>query len=528
MADQRRYLLHYGVSQERSNNLSDLNLPRVNNQGDFRKFLEELDGKLERLSYEETQIDWAKKWKEEFDPSREDEIQAIYDAIFTEEYHDIIAEWGDRSKDAFLKKWADALDWRFKFERVDRDNRELAALTRKIADEYVTWRPSIDGEEITYRQQSLILRHEQDRSLREKAWRSLWELNDKLEDDVRKMFQLRKEAAKQWGFENLADMQLAADGVDRDWLMSFVEDMERATRDQYFEHMDAQAKSLGIEQIKPWDIRFFFETAWPSASYFPGDRLNESVEEFVRALGLEPNDLGISLYSYDSPYGGQCVRYAPGDIRILTGYADGMQYYKTAYHEYGHALHAWFSEPPFSLRTEPGPFNEGVAEILSMYLHYPSWLRRIGLSEEEIQRYRTTRRLLLMYRDRSICADAVAEMRVWDDVDGDYQKIYGDTATWLMGGSQMPQPFAAVPRWVRPMRMHSYFIADAISSQTHAALRREHGEMFDNPEPFRKVVDGYLRPGGTVSWLDKIRDLTGEDLRFDALKKQLTEDFPEV
>ncbi len=501
---------------------------KVTDEKTYGEFLKALDGKLEELSYEKTRIEWAKKWGESFDRGREDEIEDTYDEIFSERYHNTILEWKDKVDDPLLKQWTDALDWQFKLQRVDRDNLELARIKRLISDEYVTWRPSIDGKEITYRQQSLILRHEEDRDLREKAWRSLWDLNDKLEDDTRKMFQLRNEAVKKWGFDTLGDMQLAADGVDRDWLMGFVTDMEEATQSQYLAHMERQAERLGIDEIKPWDVRFFFETAWPSKSYFPGDGLNDSVDEFVRALGLEPGDMGISLHAYDSPYGGQCVKYAPGDIRILTGYADGMQYYKTAYHEYGHALHAWFSEPPFALRAEAGPFNEGVAEILAMYLHYPSWLRRIGLSDEEIQRYQETRRLLLMYRDRSICSDAIAELRVWDDVDGDYQKIYGDTAAWLESRKPILQPFSAVPRWVNPMRMHSYFIADAISSQTHAALRRDHGQVFDNPEPFQAVIDEYLRPGGTVHWLEKIKKLTGEELKFDYLGEQLTQDFPEV
>ncbi len=508
--------------------LEDLNFAAVTDQASFSKFLADVDAQLERSTYEKTEIDWAKKWKEPFDSEREDQIEKVYDEIFTEANHEPIREWKDRVDDPLLQRWAEALDWRFKLERVDRDDPDLARIKRHISDRYVMWRPSIDGEEIGYRNQSLILRHEQDRSLREKAWLSLWELNNDIEDATREMFQRRKEAVAKWGFETLGDMQLVADGVDRKWLMDFVESMEEATREQYSAHLSERAAEHGIDRIMPWDVRFFFETAWPDKKYFPGESLNDSVDEFARALGLNPAEMGIELYPYDSPYGGQCVRYAPGDIRILTGYADGMQYYKTAYHEYGHALHAWYSESPFSLRAETGPFNEGVAEVLAMYLHYPSWLERLGLPDAEIERYRRTRRELLIYRDRSICADAVAELRVWDDVDGDYQKIYGDTAAWLMGNDPIPQPFSAVPRWIHPMRMHSYFIADAVSSQTHAALRRDHGEVFDNPEPFRTVIDQYLRPGGSVQWLDKIEGLTGEPLKFDYLGEQLTRDFPKV
>lgn len=507
--------------------MSEIHLPQVKDEAGFSRFLKAMDAELEKAAFGKTGIEWAKKWNEPYDAGLQAKIDRVHDAIYTEKNHETVAHWGSRVDDPLLKRWAEVLDWQFKFQLIEQ-NPELRSINNRVSDRYMTWRPQIDGEEISFARHTTILRDEPDRGLREKAWHAMWKLHEEIADITRTMFELRNEGAAKWGYPTYADLRLAGDGVNREWLLDFVNQMETASEKQYWDHLGTAAEQKGYGAVEPWDIRYLFESVWPDHSYFPGTGINDSVDKLARSLGLKPAELGIRLYAFDSPYGGQCMKYGPGDARILTGYGDSMQAYKTAYHEYGHALHATFSEPSFSLRNESDMFDEGIAECLAMFLYYPSWLRRHGLPEEEIKRYQENRRLLLMYRDRSICSDSVAELQVWDDPAADSTEIFGAVTARLMGGQKHPRPFAAVPRWTQPMCMHSYFIADAISSQTHAYLRKEFGSVFDNEAPMRSLIDQYLRPGATIPWLDKIRNLTGEDFKFEYLGQQLTEPFPEA
>lgn len=312
--------------------------------------------------------------------------------------------------------------------------------------------------------------------------------------------------------------------------MALIEEMERVTAPVFAGYLAQQAEKERLPNVQPWDIQYLFDQdPWPQPRYFPASGLYDNLMNCVTALGLPASELQqtIRVYWYDSPYGGQCVTYAPGDIRILTNQGDGMLYYHTAYHEYGHALHSLHYDQPFSLRREAGIFTEGMAQFMALFLHYPSWLRRTGLPNDEIERYRNTRKLPWIYRHRRIAADVTAELAVWDEPARDFNQLYGQTTSRYLGTEFQPRPFAAVPRWTHPVQLQSYFIADLISTQTHAFLRSNFAPIFGRPEAVAHVREHYWQPGNAVPWLEKVRRCTGEPLSYRALGIEMTQPLPD-
>jgi hypothetical protein len=404
----------------------------------------------------------------------------------------------------------------------------LRELVNHISDRYVEWRPELDGEELPYAERTELLRSDSDRDRRRKAWKAVWELGDELEEQTREMFARRNEAAQQLGYENYAHLKLRADGVSRQWLERQFGELENATEETFSGYLAEQADRYGIDDVQPWDIQFLFDRdPWPPTEYFPPDKLRENLFACAEELGVT-EDLGIEVIWYDSPYGGQCVTYEPGDIRILTNKGGSMLHYHTAYHEYGHALHSVFNEQPWTLRRESGMFTEGMAQLMALFLHYPSWLKKTGLADDEIERYRETRKLPWMYRHRRIAADVMSELSVWDDPEVDFNRVYGEQTARYLGCGFQPRPFAAVPRWTRPVRMHSYFIADLISAQTHAYLRANFRPLFGSNEALAHVREHYWKPGNSIPWLQKVKNCTGEELTYDYLGREMTGLLPEA
>ncbi len=502
-------------------------LPAVQSEHDLHKFLSTLDQYFKQLGQAKTQLDWDKKMEETFDADRQDQIDHGYDQLYCAPNHEVIRTWKTQISEPFLKRWLDVLDWDFTLARIDQ-NPDLRAIKNHIDDRYIHWRPKIDGKEIPYTEQTLILRQDPDRDRRRKAWMAQWELNEELEEKTKAMFRIRNQAANDLGYDDFAELQLAADGVNRDWLVTLLEEMEQTTDPIYTDYLEKQMEKAGITSAEPWDIQYFFDRdPWPDPRFFPGDQLKAHLNNCLRSLGENPDELGIEIYWYDSPYGGQCVPYADKDIRILTNYGDGMLYYHTAYHEYGHALHNWYNEQPFSLSKESGMFSEGMAQLMALFLHYPSQLRRAGMDEEAIRSYRETRKLPWMYRHRRIAADVMAELAVWENPEGDLDHFYGQSTERFLKTNYHPRPFSAVPRWTNPVRMQSYFIADLISCQTHAYLRKNFQPLFENAGAFEHVRTHYWKPGKSIDWREKVHRCTEEPLTYQYLAREMTDLLPD-
>jgi len=504
-------------------------LPAVHTEDRFREFLQRLDGYFETVNQSRTQLSWAKIWHEPYDSDAQERIDQASDLLYSASHHETIQEWKDKARDPYVKRWAEVLDRDFVLARLEQQP-DLRKIVNHISDRYLGWRPKVDGQEVSYTRQTWIFRHEADREIRRKAWVAFEELGEELKDITREMFQLRNEGARKLGYSTYADLKLQlADDVSRQWLVDRFTEMETVTEPVFVGYLQRQADREGLSEVQPWDVQYLLDRdPWVDLCYFPAERLQENLFACAASLGLDSAALGIRLYWYDSAFGGQCMSCAPQDIRVMISKGDGMLYYNTAYHEYGHALHSAYNDQPFTLRRESGLFVEGMAMFMEQFLHYPSWLLKMGVPGAEIDRYRETRKLPRMYRHRRLAATVMAELAAWDDPTQDLNQVFGETTRRYLSASFQPRPFAAVTRWTWPVRLQSYFIADLIASQTHAFLRSHFSPIFDKPDAIGHVRDHYWRPGNSIPWLEKIRRCTGKDLAYDDLGLEMTGPLPDA
>jgi hypothetical protein len=504
-------------------------LPAVRSEGDFVTFVHGIDRALDTIQQAQTRLTWAKIQGEPTAPAAQEQIDRASEGIYTRANHETIQAWKDRLSDPYLHRWATVLDRAFTLNLIEQQP-ELRHIVNHVNDRYLRWRPTVNGREISYTEHTWIARFEPDRDIRREAYLAFWDLGNELIDVTRQMFELRNAAAQALGYPTYADLKLdLVDGVSRQWVIDQFDEMDRVTAETSQAFLSREAERAGIAVIEPWDTQYLWDRdPWPDNRYYPADRLEANLFDAMRSIGLDSPALGISLHWYDSQWGGQCMTVAPRDIRILVGKSDGMLNYNTAFHEYGHAAHAAYNAQPYTLRHESGMFTEGMAMFMERFLHYPTWMRRTGVPEPEIQAYRATWKLPRIYRHRRLAPMVLSEFAAWDDPTQDLDRVFGETTARYLGCAYQPRPFASVARWTRPVQLQSYFIADLIASQTHAYLRRHAAPIYDSTAAIEHVREHYWKPGNSIPWLDKIVNCTGKALSYADLGRDMVEPVPDV
>jgi peptidyl-dipeptidase A len=398
-------------------------------------------------------------------------------------------------------------------------------LTRELNDRMLAHQYNVGGRLVDLGAVRGILRGDPDRSLRESAFKSLGELSRILAPDLLALINLRNSLARELGFETYVDLTMAVNGMSTSQVEALLHELTEATDDVYKNILSRGAAALGIDEIAPWDVQYILEQGGGiDKSKFPKRKLTESLNQWLRSMGHEMSELGISPEIVDIPYNGLCMGINRKDIRILFNPQDGFAYYKTAYHELGHALHSALNEQEeYILRRESGIFTEGVAEIFGYVPQHPLWLKEMGLTDEEAEGAQQSLLGPLFHYLRQRTSYCLFEHAMYKDTGQDLHQLMAGVDANILGCTVDSSERWAANGWFisYPVYWHNYVIADVIASQVHEHLRKNFGELYNSKEAFDYVIKTYISPGASKPWLKKIEDGTGYELKAKALIKDL-------
>ncbi|MFZ5813870.1 MAG: M3 family metallopeptidase [Bacillota bacterium] len=498
----------------------------VSDEQGLRQFLDRLEAQLEQLNSRYSLLAFAQYESKQRPPEME-AVESAQAAIMTDPgYQELVARWVGRVSDPLLARRLVVWQRSFQGARVS-FRPEIRALVNEISDAIVAFRYQVQGQELDLGAVRHILRVEPDRERRRAAWLSFAPLSEKLAARTRELFHRRNEAARAEGFETYAHMQIAAQGLELEQVKAILEELAEASSPAYRKVIETGAERHGLGQIQPWDVKFLLdgEGGLPPR-YFPRSGIMGRLEEWGRLHGVDLAELGIRVYFMDIPYNGLCMVISRRDIRILGNPADGHNYYKTAFHELGHALHLAHSDPgSYILRREPSVFSEGMAEMMGYLVQEPAWLAHVGLSPEEIAAAgREAMGPWFAYlRQRS--AHALFEYQAYANPDGELDRINAEVEARLLGCAVDPTPrWASEPNaWYSryPVYWQNYVLADVVASQIHHDLRRRFGSVWGSREAVAYIREHYWAPGGAVEWQEKLQRGTGARLGTAALVADL-------
>jgi peptidyl-dipeptidase A len=503
----------------------------------FTLFVEEIELALRAaLDKLESQLEAADaayadaQWRRHFDRASGHELERLEAAraalLLDERARETLRRWETRAHDQALARRVALLARRFRWAAIE--SRPQVYELRNRLDRLITvFRPQVNGKPFATDHSHLgsradcleTLRRHPDRARRCEAWLALGLVCAQVEAGVRELMRRRERLARELGYDGFVAWALETIGLSRPWVEAFFDELERLTDAPYRAWLAASARRLSLRDgLRPWDLAFAAEQAasLPEA-LFPAAGLRQAVQTLAEGLGLGQEAAGVRVDAVDIPYAGLCYAVRPPqDVRVLFNPRHGHACYSTLFHEFGHAL-AWRCLRPSSpvLCQEAPPFGEAMACTWERLAWDPDWLAgRDGLTPGQARTYGRAWAGRTMYRLRLFMAQATFEYRAYGALHGDLSALWRDTYARYLAVPCDPSPgWANSPFWTsHPVYVQNYVIAEAVASQTLAALRRRFGRLIGEPRVGAWLVEHYYGPGAALPWADKVLQATGAPL----------------
>ena len=498
----------------------------VKTENDLVLYLNEIEARLEKIGQESGALSFDRFVDKQPKP-RLIELEKERSAIVLDPVlNEVVNTWSERVVDPTLGRrvelWQNTLLGAKVAARPD-----VLKLTRELGDKIIAHKYNVNGELIDIGALRGILRANPNRALRQAAFESQAELSQTLEKGLLELISIRNLAAQEAGFANYVDLSIHLGGMSTEQVESILRELTAATDPTYQSIIRRGAEQLGIASVEPWDVQYILEQSGQiDKSKFPVDKINASLETYVQSMGYASlATLNITPCVVDIPYNGLCMGITRKDIRILFNPRDGFAYYKTAFHELGHALHSSLNaQEHLGMRRESGIFTEGIAEMFGYIPQHPDFLRSMGLSEAEVNEARQALLGPLFHYLRQRTAYCLFEHSMYKNPSQDLDVLLGQVESEILGCSLNSSPRWASNAWYvnYPVYWHNYVLADVIASQVHEHLRENIGDLYNSKAAFDYCINTYIAPGASIPWLQKIAEGTGYELQAKALIQDLT------
>jgi hypothetical protein len=484
----------------------------------LRVMVSELEGQLERAdaAYADAQ------WRTHFDRTNEGELNRLEtvraELLLDEATLGFLSEWEGHIHDPLLARRVSLLLRRFQWASIESQS-EIYTLRNRIDQSILAFRPSFNGVSVSRSERLRILRRDPNRARRWEAWVSMGSLASEIEADVRELICRRQALARDQGYDGFVSWALDLMELNREWIETLLADLRRRTDTIYQNWLEASARRLSlVDHLRPWDLAFAAEQDGAlSDRVFPFERLLPAVRSVAEGIGLGKVVSGVQVNVADIPYGGLCYGVRPpGDVRIVINPNDGHAYYATLFHEFGHALH-WRSLPsvPPAMRWEAAPFEEAMACLWERLAFEADWLTGWdSITPDQAGAHRRFWAGRMLYRLRLLMAQTIFEYRAYDDPQSDLLGLLREINAAYLGVPHDEAPgWADSPFWTsHPVYTQNYVVAEAIASQTLAALRRQFESLIGEPRIGAWLVENYYGPGASSLWTEKVRRGTGAAL----------------
>lgn len=435
-------------------------------------------------------------------------------------FHELINEWSAKVTHPYSQMRFTKWEKQLALVKVNA-HPEVEALTQQLDEKMVTHRYLYGDERVELSTIRETVKAHPDSKEREKAWRAYEELSISIDEQLLQLIKTRNAVAKQDGFDTFVDLVLNVSDLNKNDVVNTLNELTGATQSDYENILHKQAEATGLASINPWDVQYLLDQyAGDTTASFKRDNIIPSLNCWAEQMDVDLAKLGLEIVYTDIPYNGLCMAIDRQTIKVLGNPQNGYSYYRTAFHEMGHALHGLLKEvDDYGLRMEPSIFNEGMAETFGYITNHPEWIQSFGLSEKDAQKVIEGSKGPQYHYLRQRSAFCLFEYALYENPDQNLDQLLGKTESNILGGNlDTTSRWAANPWFVNfPVYWQNYVLADVIASQIHEHLKTNVGELHRSKDAFHYVVEHYIKQGGTVPWLQKVEQGTGGPLRADAL-----------
>jgi len=486
---------------------------------DGRRFILELDRRLERLDRAILAADWDLYSGRSVRGAAEWQLRRS--SLLSDER---ILGW---VRPALSRSWPEDLRRRLELlERILVDTRveqhrevvrRRAELTRRV----VEFRPTWEGRRVNRAKVSHALANDPNPARRRRAYYALEPLYRALEDPVQELIQVRNERARAAGHRSFAEMRLGFEGFTSQRLDELATAAAQAASPSARQLRERAAAIAGVSGWHPWDFSYALNRLAPLADrWFPRSSMMPTILRAVDRWGFRTAQMRFRVVFHDLPAGGLTLAPdPPRDVRILVHPRGGWRCYLILFHEVGHAVHSsLIRAPPHLLRWHEnipgfGGLHEGIAGFFEEIPRDPGWLAAQAHLDlplaESISRMRWTQEVLLTAWN---VAWSRTEQLLYRRPDHDPMGEVHRLERRLFAFDEY-EPLSFVDSfWIdTPVYAQNYLFASLFSAQLARFVReRFGGPLWPNSKVGPWLRREWMAPGSRFDWVPRVREVTGD------------------
>ncbi|NOR45585.1 MAG: peptidase M3A and M3B thimet/oligopeptidase F, partial [Candidatus Delongbacteria bacterium] len=324
--------------------------------------------KLDKTSKKFSELNWV-KYTAGYDFGIEKSYDKIINILKSKKNYEVINELLQKDLSPLDRRRVDLLKKGFEpyhlSEELNELDKRIQQVTMKLSGVNNKHRNKIDGEEISLVEIFRILREDDSKANRKKAFHALSQVNKPLVDNgFIELVNLRKEYAKLAGSNNFVEYKLKESELDFNTFNTWKDDVRsmadklKKTRNEY------AVKYLKTPKLEPWDNNYLnskiaplMNTEVDMTEYY------KHIKDLYLKFGF---DISKNNVTYDifprknkSEWGYLFTIDPKVDIRVLANVQNRYNEFDVLLHETGHALH------DFSLKGKNDLLNDGISNIIA-------------------------------------------------------------------------------------------------------------------------------------------------------------------
>ncbi len=422
---------------------------------------------------------------------------------------------------------------------------EMTELAKALDDAHTNFRAEVDGQRLTANAIVEILRDENDSAKRRAAWEASKTIGPRIADQIRRLAELRNQAAHAMGYANFHQMSLTLNELDPDWLFAMLDDLAAKTDEPFRQakaEMDAELSArfgVPVADLMPWHYAEpFFQQAPMMRNYdfnalFEGRDLVALALKTYDGLGLEVGDILERSDLYEREGKDQhafCMHVdREGDVRALCNLKPTLRWMETLLHELGHGVYDKYvpRDLPWLLRSFPHILTtEAMAMLMGAETLDPEWHAQVlGASASEAERAGAAGfarlRLEELIFARWVMVVVNFERLMYEDPSRDLDTLWWDLVQKYQFLNK-PEGREGKPDWaakyhiaLAPAYYQNYLLGRMMSLQWDGWLREHIGGIIGRQAAGDFFRERIFAPGNTMHWNDALEFATGEKLNPD-------------
>ena len=474
--------------------------------------------------------------------------QRLSDYYADPETYAALVALGDDVADPDLRRSVETMRLAFASEQTPAELREeLVRLNAECDSVYATFRGEAGGRRWSDNDVEKVLGHSDDVEERQAAWEASKQVGAEVVDRVRRLVEVRNDAATRLGYPHFYAMSLAFGELSEERLFALLDELDALTAEPFARMkagLDAKLKErFGVDELMPWHYADpFFQDAPREAAvdldpFVSGKDLTELTLTTYQGLGMDlrPVVERSDLFTRDGKnQHAFCLCVDRGDdVRVLCNVIDSERWASTMLHEFGHAAYDVYigDDLPWALRRPAHTLTtEAVAQLFGRLSKDAAWLRDVaGVPESELagvdEQVKEALRASMLVFARWVLVMCHFERGLYSDPGADHDTRWWDLVERFQlvtrpPGRKAPDWAAKLHLALAPVYYQNYVLGELFASQLQQAVDQRGGRLYDSPETGEWLRRSVFGPGARLRWDRLVEQTTGEPISARAFAKQ--------